>query len=271
MCVGGYAQKHRDTPQFAIIGYGKLGGKELSYSSDLDLVYLYDDPHPDAGDVYSRLARRLTNWLSAATGAGSLYETDLRLRPNGDAGFLAHSIAAFEKYQRENAWTWEHQSLTRARFICGTPDVQTAFDRIRTEMLTAERDQTVLAGEIIEMREKMFPTHPPADSNVKYARGGVVDVEFIVQYLILAHARQYPQLLDNYGNIALLNIAADCSLIDKTFAEQSRTAYRFYRQQQHNTKLRDAKKTEVTDELLTHYGNVRKLWQEVFGAEVKFG
>ena len=88
----------------------------------------------------------------------------------------------------------------------------------------------------------MFPTHPPADSNVKYARGGVVDVEFIVQYLILAHARQYPQLLDNYGNIALLNIAADCGLIDKTFAEQSRTAYRFYRQQQHNTKLRDAKK-----------------------------
>ena len=264
-------KKHRDTPQFAIIGYGKLGGKELGYASDLDLVYLYDDPHPDAGDVYSRLARRLTNWLSAATGAGSLYETDLRLRPNGDAGFLAHSIAAFEKYQRENAWTWEHQSLTRARFICGTPDVQTAFDRIRTEMLTAERDQIVLAGEIIEMREKMFPTHPPVDSNVKYARGGVVDVEFIVQYLILAHARQYPQLLDNYGNIALLNIAADCGLIDKTFAEQSRTAYRFYRQQQHNTKLRDAKKTEVTDELLTHYGNVRKLWQEVFGAEVKFG
>ena len=138
-------------------------------------------------------------------------------------------------------------------------------------MLTAERNPTVLAGEIIEMREKMFPTHPPVDSNVKYARGGVVDVEFIVQYLILAHARRYPQLLDNYGNIALLNIAADCGLIDKTLAEQSRTAYRFYRQQQHNTKLRDAKKTEVTDELLTHYGNVRKLWQEVFGAEVKFG
>ena len=264
-------KKHRDTPQFAIVGYGKLGGKELGYASDLDLVYLYDDPHPDAGDVYSRLARRLTNWLSAATGAGSLYETDLRLRPNGDAGFLAHSIAAFEKYQHENAWTWEHQSLTRARFICGTPEIQTAFDRIRTEILTAERDQTALADEIIEMREKMFPTHPPVDSNVKYARGGVVDVEFIVQYLILAHARQYPQLLDNYGNIALLNIAADCGLIDKTLAEQSRTAYRFYRQQQHNTKLRDAEKTEVTDELLAHYGNVRKLWREVFGEEAKLG
>ncbi|CKL41605.1 bifunctional glutamine-synthetase adenylyltransferase/deadenyltransferase [Neisseria meningitidis] len=95
----------------------------------------------------------------------------------------------------------------------------------------------------------------------------MVDVEFIVQYLILAHARQYPQLLDNYGNIALLNIAADCGLIDKTLAGQSRTAYRFYRRQQHNTKLRDAKKTEVTGELLAHYGNVRKLWREVFGEE----
>ena len=264
-------KKHRDAPQFAVIGYGKLGGKELGYASDLDLVYLYDDDHPDAGDMYSRFARRLTNWLSAATGAGGLYETDLRLRPNGDAGFLAHSIAAYGKYQHENAWTWEHQSLTRARFICGSPNIQTTFDRIRTEILTDKRDQTVLAGEITAMREKMFPTHPPVDGNVKYARGGVVDVEFIVQYLILAHARQYPQLLDNYGNIALLNIAADCGLIDKTLAGQSRTAYRLYRVQQHNTKLRDADKTEVTEELLSYYGNVRALWKTVFGEEVKFG
>lgn len=263
-------KKHRDEPQFAVIGYGKLGGKELGYASDLDLVYLYDDDHPDAGDVYSRLARRLTNWLSAATGAGSLYETDLRLRPNGDAGFLAHSIAAYEKYQRENAWVWEHQSLTRARFICGTPDIQTAFDRIRTDILTQTRDRSTLAREIIGMREKMFPTHPPVESNVKYARGGVVDVEFTVQYLILAYSGQHPQLLDNYGNLALLNIAADCGLIDKTLAEKCRTAYRFYRAQQHNTKLRDAEKTDVNSELLAHYGNVRTLWREVFGEDAKF-
>ncbi|QEY24942.1 bifunctional [glutamate--ammonia ligase]-adenylyl-L-tyrosine phosphorylase/[glutamate--ammonia-ligase] adenylyltransferase [Neisseria animalis] len=261
-------KKHREQPLFAVTGYGKLGGKELGYASDLDLVYVYDDPHPDAPDVYTRFARRLTSWLSTATGAGTLYEVDLRLRPNGDSGFLAHSMAAFEKYQRENAWTWEHQSLTRARFICGAENMQTAFDRIRSEVLTAERDSEELAREIIEMREKMFATHPPADSDVKYARGGVVDVEFIVQYLILAYARRYPELLDNYGNIALLGIAADCGLIDKELAEQCRTAYRCYRQQQHHAKLRDA--AVVADTLTEHYQYVRRLWAEVFGEEVRF-
>ncbi len=264
-------KKHRDTPQFAVISYGKLGGKELGYTSDLDLVYLFDDNDPEAQDVYVRFARRLTNWLSTPTGAGTLYDVDVRLRPNGDSGFLAQSVTAFEKYQRENAWTWEHQSLTRARFICGMPEIQTAFDRIRADILTTERDTAKLAREIIDMREKMFPTHPPVDSNVKYARGGVVDVEFIVQFLILAHAHQHPELLDNYGNIALLNIAADCGLIDKQLAEQSRTAYRFYRQQQHNTKLRDVGKVEVNDVLLRHYDSVRKLWLAVFGEEAKQG
>ncbi len=137
-------------------------------------------------------------------------------------------------------------------------------------MLTQPRDAAELAREIIAMREKMFPTHPPADSDVKYARGGVVDVEFIVQYLILAHSHQHPELLDNYGNIALLNIAADCGLIDKTLAEQSRTAYRFYRQQQHNTKLRDADKINLTPELLNHYQSVRNLWRQVFGEDARF-
>ncbi|MFC5920276.1 bifunctional [glutamate--ammonia ligase]-adenylyl-L-tyrosine phosphorylase/[glutamate--ammonia-ligase] adenylyltransferase [Neisseria weixii] len=262
-------KKHRDTPQFAVISYGKLGGKELGYTSDLDLVYLFDDNDPEAQDVYIRFARRLTNWLSTPTGAGTLYDVDVRLRSNGDSGFLAQSVAAFEKYQRENAWTWEHQALTRARFICGMPEIQTAFDRIRTDILTTERDTAKLAREIIGMREKMFPSHPPVDSNVKYARGGVVDVEFIVQFLILAHARQHPELLDNYGNIALLNIAADCGLINKQLAGQSRTAYRFYRQQQHNTKLRDVGKVEVNDVLLGHYDSVRKLWLAVFGEEAK--
>ena len=263
-------KKHRATPALAVIGYGKLGGKELGYASDLDLVYLYDDPHPDSPDVYTRLARRLTNWLSTATGAGTLYDVDLRLRPNGDSGFLAHSLAAFEKYQHENAWTWEHQALTRARFICGDPTIQTAFDRIRADILTSERDTAALAREIIDMREKMFPSHPPVDGNVKYARGGVVDVEFIVQYLILAHARQHPALLDNYGNIALLHIAADCGLIDTALADPCRTAYRFYRQQQHNTRLRDAEKVEVDSTLLNHYRHVRRLWAQVFGEEVRF-
>ncbi|MCF7522117.1 bifunctional [glutamate--ammonia ligase]-adenylyl-L-tyrosine phosphorylase/[glutamate--ammonia-ligase] adenylyltransferase [Neisseria sp. ZJ106] len=262
-------KKHCETPQFAVIGYGKLGGKELGYASDLDLVYLFDDDHPDAQDTYIRFARRLTNWLSALTGAGSLYDVDLRLRPNGDSGYLVQSVAAFEKYQHEQAWTWEHQSLTRARWIVGKPEIQTAFDRIRSEILTRTRPQQELAQEIIAMREKMFATHPPLADSVKYARGGVVDVEFIVQYLILAHSGRHPQLLDNYGNIALLDIAAGCGLIDSALAEKSRTAYRFYRLQQHNTKLRDAEKVRPDATLLEHYQNVCRLWQQVFGEEPK--
>ena len=260
---------HTDTPRFAVIGYGKLGGKELGYASDLDLVYLYDDPHPEAGEVYAKFARRLTTWLSGSTGTGTLYDTDLRLRPNGDSGFLVHTVAAFEKYQLENAWTWEHQALTRARFICGDAAIGEAFEGIRRRILTAERDAATLRRDIIDMREKMFPTHPPADSDVKYARGGVVDVEFIVQYLVLSQSRRCPELLENYGNIALLNMAAERGLIDARLAEQSRNAYRHYRQIQHNKKLRDTERAEVNATLLAQYAAVKQLWHEVFGEEAK--
>ncbi len=264
-------KRHTEQPNFAIIGYGKLGGKELGYTSDLDLVYLYDDPHPDAGDIYGKLARRMTTWLSGSTGAGMLYDVDLRLRPNGDAGFLAHTVAAFEKYQRESAWTWEHQSLTRARFIGGTPSIGEAFEKIRRQILTEHRDDAALRREVIDMREKMFPTHPPVDSHVKYARGGVVDVEFIVQYLVLSQSAACPELLENYGNIALLKMAAARGLIDADLAERSADAYRCFRKQQHNTKLRDAEKAEVDATLLAHYQAVKDLWRQVFGEEVKLG
>lgn len=263
-------KRHLDSPKFAIIAYGKLGGKELGYASDLDLVYLYDDDFSEAVDIYSKLSRRLTTWLSGSTGAGMLYDVDLRLRPNSDAGFLAHSVATFEKYQHEQAWTWEHQALTRARFICGDTQIGAKFENIRHEILTQNRDKSKLKQEIIGMREKMFATHPPVDDNVKYARGGVVDVEFIVQYLVLSQSQYEPKLLENYGNIALLKIAAECGLIDKNLAENCATAYRHYRQIQHNKNLRDWKRAEVNEELLQYYDYVRKLWEQVFDESVKF-
>ena len=263
-------KRHLDSPKFAIIAYGKLGGKELGYASDLDLVYLYDDDFSESVDIYSKLSRRLTTWLSGSTGAGMLYDVDLRLRPNGDAGFLAHSVAACEKYQHEQAWTWEHQALTRARFICGDTQIGAKFENIRRGILTQNRDKSKLKQEIIGMREKMFATHPPVDDNVKYARGGVVDVEFIVQYLVLSQSQYEPKLLENYGNIALLKIAAECGLIDKNLAENCATAYRHYRQIQHNKNLRDWKRAEVNEELLQYYDYVRKLWEQVFDESVKF-
>ena len=258
---------HRPDPQFIIIGYGKLGGKELGYTSDLDLVYLYNDPHPEADDLYTKLARRLTTWLSSSTGAGSLYELDLRLRPNGDSGFLAHSLAAYTQYQQQNAWTWEHQSLTRARYICGSATLGAQFEQLRRQIITQPRNIGSLKSDILAMRHKITATHPADDENVKYARGGVVDVEFIVQYLVLAHSHEAPELLENYGNIALLGMAAQRGFIPTEQARAAQNAYRRYRQIQHNKKLRDLARAAVDEALLADYRAVKELWAAVFGVE----
>ena len=257
---------HRPDPQFIIIGYGKLGGKELGYTSDLDLVYLYDDPHPEAADLYTKLARRLSTWLSSSTGAGSLYELDLRLRPNGDSGFLAHSLAAYTQYQQQNAWTWEHQSLTRARYICGSATLGAQFEQLRRQIIAQPRNIGSLKTDIIAMRHKITATHPADDENVKYAHGGVVDVEFIVQYLVLAHSHEAPELLENYGNIALLGMAAQRGFIPAEQARAAQNAYRRYRQIQHNKKLRDIARVAVDKTLLADYQAVKDLWAMVFGA-----
>ena len=256
---------HRPDPQFIIIGYGKLGGKELGYTSDLDLVYLYDDPHPEAADLYTKLARRLSTWLSSSTGAGSLYELDLRLRPNGDSGFLVHSLAAYTQYQQQNAWTWEHQSLTRARYICGSATLGAQFEQLRRQIITQPRNIGSLKSDIIAMRDKISASHPADEQNVKYARGGVVDVEFIVQYLVLAHSHEAPELLENYGNIALLGMAAQRGFIQPAQTHAAQNAYRCYRQIQHNKKLRDLARAAVDEALLADYRAVKELWAAVFG------
>ena len=257
---------HRPDPQFIIIGYGKLGGKELGYTSDLDLVYLYNDPHPEAADRYTKLARRLITWLSSSTGAGSLYELDLRLRPNGDSGFLVHSLAAYTQYQQQNAWTWEHQSLTRARYICGSAELGAQFEQLRRQIIAQPRDIGSLKIDILAMRQKIAASHPADNQNVKYARGGVVDVEFIVQYLVLAHSHEAPELLENYGNIALLGMAAQRGFIPAEQARAAQNAYRRYRQIQHNKKLRDIARVAVDKTLLADYQAVKDLWAMVFGA-----
>ena len=257
---------HRPDPQFIIIGYGKLGGKELGYTSDLDLVYLYNDPHPEAAECYIKLARRLSTWLSSSTGAGSLYELDLRLRPNGDSGFLVHSLAAYTQYQQQNAWTWEHQSLTRARYICGSEELGAQFEQLRRQIIAQPRNIGSLKTDVIAMRHKITATHPADDENVKYAHGGVVDVEFIVQYLVLAHSHEAPELLENYGNIALLGMAAQRGFIPTEQARAAQNAYRRYRQIQHNKKLRDIARVAVDKTLLADYQAVKDLWAMVFGA-----
>jgi glutamate-ammonia-ligase adenylyltransferase len=261
-------KRHCETPAFAVIGYGKLGGKELGYASDLDLVYLYDDPAPEAAEVYAKLGTRLNTWLSTRTSAGILFETDLRLRPNGDSGLVASSLEAFRQYQLENAWVWEHQALTRARFVAGDPAIGTAFETIRREILCQQRDIAKLRAEVLAMRAKMrdnLATKGEAGVfDLKQNPGGLVDVEFIVQYLILAHACEHPELTGNLGNIALLRIAAACSLIPADLAEQARDAYRAYRRLQHLRRLNNLDSRIDAALVAQHVVPVRALWSHVF-------
>src|SRR5580765_2757180 len=153
--------RHREgAPRFAVIGYGKLGGKELGYASDLDIIFLYDDADDRAGEVYARLGQRINHWLSSRTSSGILFETDLALRPSGASGLLVSSIESFARYQDESAWTWEHQALTRARFCAGDPAVGRQFEAIRTKILRRARDESSLKKEILQMREKLHAAHP---------------------------------------------------------------------------------------------------------------
>jgi len=258
--------RHTDTPQFSVIGYGKLGGKELGYASDLDLIFIYDDEHPDAAELYSRLARKIVTWFTSSTSAGILYDIDLRLRPNGSSGLMVSSIQSFERYQQKQAWVWEHQALTRARFIAGDHHVAQRFDAARQAILTEQRDREALKTEVRNMRTRMLETHPGDPRNVKHARGGLVDIEFIVQYLILAHACDLPELTANTGTIALLAVAARAGLIPAELAEQARQAYRYYRRLQHAARLNESERTDITPELEQHYSNAQALWIHLFGA-----
>jgi [glutamine synthetase] adenylyltransferase / [glutamine synthetase]-adenylyl-L-tyrosine phosphorylase len=263
--------RHRERARFAVIGYGKLGGKELGYASDLDLIFLYDDEDERAPESYARLARRMNHWLTSHTSSGVLFETDLRLRPSGESGLLVSPVSAFEKYQEEMAWVWEHQALTRARYCAGDRGVGDAFASIRERILRRPRDSASLSKEILAMREKMHAAHPNRSGlfDVKHDRGGMIDIEFTVQYLVLAHAHRFPDLMKNLGNIALLKMASDHALIAPQLAERCRNAYREFRRIQHGLRLNGASFARVPPERVEpHVEAVRALWSSVLEAQM---
>ncbi|MCB1962345.1 MAG: bifunctional [glutamate--ammonia ligase]-adenylyl-L-tyrosine phosphorylase/[glutamate--ammonia-ligase] adenylyltransferase [Rhodocyclaceae bacterium] len=268
LCWQKLRRRHRDdAPAFAIISYGKLGGKELGYASDLDIVFLYDDPHPDAAECYARLAQRINTWLSSQTAAGQLFETDLRLRPNGESGLLVSTVEAFRKYQLDSAWVWEHQALTRARFSAGDIRIGDAFEAIRIDVLRQPRDIDALRREVISMRRKMMSTHASRTGrfDLKHDRGGLVDAEFIVQFLVLAHAHEHPALTGNLGNIALLRIAAELGLIPADLATATGDAYREFRRRQHRQRLNELS-LEVDPQTVAELrAPVLALWTHVLG------
>ncbi|MCW5621031.1 MAG: bifunctional [glutamate--ammonia ligase]-adenylyl-L-tyrosine phosphorylase/[glutamate--ammonia-ligase] adenylyltransferase [Burkholderiales bacterium] len=264
----GLRTRHREQPLFAVIGYGKLGGKELGYASDLDIIFLYDDQHPEAAEHYARLSQRINTWLTSFTAAGVLYDTDLRLRPDGVSGLLVSRIDAYARYQREKAWVWEHQALTRARFVAGDQRIGAGFEQLRGEILQLPRDAMALRGEIQAMRKRMLDAHPNRTTlfDLKHDRGGIVDVEFIVQYLVLGHAHCHPQLTGNIGNLALLRLAGQLGLIDAELAEAVHHAYREFRRMQHALRLQGEAYARVDAQRVeTLVWPVLRLWQAVFG------
>ena len=261
-------RRHRDKPSFSIIAYGKLGGLELGYASDLDLVFLFDDADEDALRNYSQLSQKISQWLQMRTAAGQLFEIDLRLRPNGNAGLLVSSLGGFDAYQRESAWVWEHQALTRARFAAGDGAIGRRFEDIRREVLAMARNRDKLADEIVAMRKKMHEGHPNRSGlfDLKHDPGGMVDIEFIVQYLVLAYGALFEDLLDNRGNIELLRRAASAGLIDHDDAQAVAGIYRTYRRRQHALRLDDDAFARVDPaSVATEAERVRRLWISLFG------
>ena len=265
-----FKQRHRDEPQFAILAYGKLGGKELGYGSDLDIVFVYEDTHERAGEIYAAFVRKLINWLTVKTGEGDLYEIDTALRPNGNSGLLVSTFEAFANYQNQRgdnaAWTWEHQAMTRARFCLGADHLKARFDEVRASVINAKRDPRALRQEIVAMRDKLRAAHAVKTGlfDVKHSVGGMVDVEFAVQYLVLAHAQNHPALLANVGNIALLQSAESAGLLRAGLGAAAGRAYRELRRIQHRARL-DEQPTQVPEsELATECQAIKALWHAVF-------
>ena len=271
----GLSIKHIETPKFSVIGYGKLGSKELGYVSDLDIIFLYDDDHERAAEnipeIYARYAQRINNWFNSQTNAGLLYETDLQLRPDGNSGLLVSSVAAFQDYQTNKAWTWEHQALTRARFVAGDADIGSAFEQIRIDVLVQTRDAQKLKVDVRQMREKMHHLHAAVSNmfDIKHDAGGIIDVEFIVQYLVLIHANKHQQLTDNVGNIELLMLLSKLKVIHEVSAEKLALAYRDYRTMQHALKLQGETHMWVEMGLVrSHVEAVTAQWQLLFDKQV---
>ena len=263
---------------FGIIGYGKLGGLELSYGSDLDLVFLHDsrgsrqetdgDKPLDNPVFFSRLVRKLVHLLTAQTGSGELYEIDTRLRPEGRKGVLVSSTEAFERYQEEHAWTWEHQALLRARAVAGHGAVGKEFERIRGDTLTQRVRHESLRDDVISMRQRMrkeLDRSDPERFDLKHGRGGIGDIEFLVQYLVLDRAADEPDVIFWSDNIRQLDALAECGCLDRGLALSLQDAYRDYRLRLHHLALDEQPPLVANSEFQRARDLVSGVWETHLG------
>lgn len=263
---------------FAVIGYGKLGGIELGYTSDLDLVFVHkadpelatDGEKPiDNAVFYTRLGQRIVHILNTQTPAGLLYEVDMRLRPSGNSGLLVSTVQAFEKYQRNDAWTWEHQALARARGVAGCPDTLAAFETIRHDILCQSRDLDKLRQEVVDMREKMrvslgTPENRQSETfHIKHDTGGIVDVEFMVQYLMLAHSADHPELTQWSDNIRQLEELGRVGVLPVEDTEKLREVFITLRSTIHRRALQNLNSQVEAGNFMDERNYIRALWQRV--------
>jgi glutamate-ammonia-ligase adenylyltransferase len=228
-------------PSMSIVAYGKLGGNELGYGSDLDIIFLHNscgekqyttgEKVIDNQQFFARVAQRVIHFLNTRTYSGILYEVDTRLRPDGQSGLMVSSISAFESYQREKAWTWEHQALIRARFVTGNALIEQEFDRIRSSVLRQPRDAGQLLQEVVLMREKMRKhlTDKSTDFDIKQDAGGLVDIEFMTQAGVLIHAEQHIDCIKHTATLELINELTKLGWYTADEAESIANAYRYFR------------------------------------------
>jgi len=265
-------------PSFIIVGYGKLGGLELGHNSDLDVVFIHGaDPFGSTNDAensidnatfYARLGQRIIHILEARTPSGQLYEMDTELRPSGNSGLLVTSMEAFRKYQLEQAWTWEHQALVRARVVAGCPVLAETFEQIRREVLSRQRDVAALKTSVVEMREKMIKHLSSGAANLfdlKQDRGGIIDIEFLVQYAVLAWAHDYPQLLRWPDNIRILEELGAAGLLSPAEAQQLIEIYKVLRCAAHQHALQLTGSRVEGSQFSSERSFVTTCWQHLLG------
>ena len=263
--------------RFAIIAYGKLGGLELGHGSDLDIVFVHDaDPQQstdgatsiDNLSFYTRLAQRLIHILQTRTLSGPLYEVDTRLRPSGNSGLLVTSLTSFEKYQRESAWTWEHQALVRARPVAGSARLSADFEQLRLNLLCEPRDEQKLREEVVAMRDKMrahLDKSNDENFDLKQGPGGIVDIEFLVQYAALAWAHKAPSIVRYTDNIRILESLIEGGLVPAHQAGHLIDAYKAYRSEGHRLALQQLPGVVNGDQFKAERKTVSTNWQQLLG------
>ncbi len=267
--------KDRGGRGFSVVGYGKVGGWELGYNSDLDIVFVTDCPASDYTDgskeidsrqFYVRLAQRVVHLFSTRTTTGVLYEIDTRLRPSGASGLLVSTVEAFEEYQHQDAWTWEHQALVRARMIYGDAPLYQAYEKVRKGVLRLERDEVKLCQDVTTMREKMrshLGGKKAGRFMIKQDAGGITDIEFIAQYLVLKHAKQLGALTKWSDNVRIFDMLAECEVLSVGESKSIIHAYTTMRDEIHSLNLRGLDADVAGDAFSEERAAVTELWNRL--------